>query len=98
MLNHLKLKSFYHPQWGPRYRAAAEGFWRTFLAGAPRESWIEPATIQHLGWLMLARVDGKSPAEYLKDPQLVERVRRFARGLIIAPPSSALDVFAEDSE
>ena len=59
LLNHLLLKSFYRPEWADLYAAAAARFWQTYLDGVPRESWIEPATLQHLGWLMLARVDGK---------------------------------------
>ena len=43
---------------GRGYRAAAS---RASRAG----HWVEWATLQHLGALMLARVDGKSPAEYL---------------------------------
>jgi 5-methylthioribose kinase len=93
LLNHLLLKSLYRPQWADAYRAAADRFWRAFRAGVPPEDWIEPATIEHLGWLMLARVDGKSPAEYLRDPALVDRVRSFARRLIVAPPASVADVF-----
>jgi 5-methylthioribose kinase len=94
LLNHLLLKSFYRPQWVERYREAAERFWRTFLAGVPAETWIEPATLQHLGWLMLARVDGKSPVEYLRAPAVAHRVRQFAHDLIVSPPDSALEVFS----
>jgi 5-methylthioribose kinase len=93
MLNHLLLKSFYRPQWADTYAAAAARFWSAFRAGVPPEDWIEPATIEHLGWLMLARVDGKSPAEYLRDPALADRVRRFARQVILSPPASVADVF-----
>ena len=93
LLNHLLLKSFHRPAWAARYRQAAERFWRAFLAGVPLEDWIEPATLRHLGWLMLARVDGKSPAEYMRDPALIERVRRFARRLILSPPGSVPEVF-----
>jgi len=93
MLNHFLLKSFYRPQWAGLYAAAALRFWDTFVSGIPREAWIEPATLQHLGWLLLARVDGKSPAEYLGQPELRDRVRRFARGLIVSPPASVAAVF-----
>ena len=92
LLNHLVLKSFYRPQWADLYAKAAAGFWRKFIAGVPRERWIEPATLQHLGWLMLARVDGKSPTEYLRDAAIQDRVRRFARELIVAPPRSVAEV------
>jgi 5-methylthioribose kinase len=93
LLNHLVLKSFHRPQWADSYARAAAGFWRKYLAGIPREAWIEAATLQHLGWLMLARVDGKSPAEYLRDPAIQDRVRRFARDLIVSPPNSVAEVF-----
>jgi 5-methylthioribose kinase len=93
LLNHLVLKSFYRPEWADLYAQAAAGFWGKFIAGVPREGWIEPATLQHLGWLMLARVDGKSPAEYLRDAEIRDRVRRFARELIVAPPDSVAEVF-----
>ena len=93
LLNHLLLKSFHRPQWAGLYAQAADGFWRKYLAGVPGEGWIEPATLQHLGWLMLARVDGKSPAEYLRDTSVQDRVRRFARDLIVSPPGSVAEVF-----
>ena len=93
LLNHLVLKSFYRPEWADLYAQAAAGFWRKFIAGVPREGWIEPATLQHLGWLMLARVDGKSPAEYLREAAVRDRVRRFARELIVAPPDSVAEVW-----
>jgi len=93
LLNHLVLKSFHRPQWAELYEQAAAGFWGKFVAAVPREAWIEPATLQHLGWLMLARVDGKSPAEYLRDAAIQDRVRRFARDLIISPPDSVAEAF-----
>src|SRR5262249_30722616 len=77
MLNHFLLKSFYRPQWTGLYAEAAGAFWSAFVSGIPQEDWIERATLQHLGWLLLSRVDGKSPAEYLRDSALRDRVRRF---------------------
>jgi 5-methylthioribose kinase len=97
LLNHLLLKSFHRPQWADSYAQAAAGFWRKFVAGVPPEAWIEPATLQHLGWLMLARVDGKSPAEYLRGPAIQDRVRQFARDLIVSPPHSVAEVFGKMS-
>jgi 5-methylthioribose kinase len=93
LLNHLLLKSFYRPQWREFYAKAAAGFWQEFVSGVPREPWIEPATLDHLGWLLLARIDGKSPAEYIREPELRDRVRRYARGLILSPPQSVAEVF-----
>jgi Ser/Thr protein kinase RdoA (MazF antagonist) len=96
LLNHLLLKSFYRPDWSGAFGRAALAFWEACRAGIPKECcWIEPATLSHLGCLLLARVDGKSPAEYITDPALRERIREFARRLIIAPPDRIADVFEQ---
>ena len=89
LLNHLLLKSFYLPQWRNRYHTAAVSFWTTLRVHLPHEAdWFEAATIRHLGALMLARIDGKSPAEYIREEALKERVRQFARALMLEPPAS----------
>ena len=94
LLNHLLLKSFYRPAWSGELSRAASAFWGACRAGVPAEcGWIEPATLGHLGCLLLARVDGKSPAEYITDPELRARIREFARQLILAPPEHIADVF-----
>jgi 5-methylthioribose kinase len=93
MLNHLLLKSFARPQWRAKYVEAALGFWRAFLSAIPETPWIEAATLQHLGWLLLARIDGKSPVEYLREPMLRDHVRQFARNLILVPPKSVAELF-----
>jgi 5-methylthioribose kinase len=94
LLNHLLLKSFYRPAWSAAFGRAASAFWGACRAGVPAEcGWIEPATLGHLGCLLLARVDGKSPAEYITDPSLRARTREFARQLILAPPEHIADVF-----
>jgi 5-methylthioribose kinase len=96
VLNHLLLKSFYRPEWSGVLSRAALAFWAACCAGIPKEcGWIEAATLSHLGCLLLARVDGKSPAEYITDPVLRERVREFARQLILAPPEHVADVFEQ---
>jgi 5-methylthioribose kinase len=88
LLNHLALKSFHLPQHRERLRAAAAHFW-----SAVEAPWMETATLAHLGPLMLARIDGKSPAEYLRDPIVRGRVREFARHLIRHPPGTIAEVF-----
>ena len=93
MLNHLLLKSFARPQWRTAYAAAALGFWRAYRSAIPEAPWIDPATLQHLGWLLLARIDGKSPVEYLREPLLQDQVRQFARNLILSPPNSVAELF-----
>lgn len=56
-------------------------------------AWLEPDSTRHLGCLHLARVDGKSPAEYLTEGER-ERVRRSAREMILRPPSAIAELFA----
>jgi 5-methylthioribose kinase len=95
LLNHLALKSFHRPQWKAAYAQAAKWFWEAYTAGLPGGiDWIERATIRHLGCLMLARIDGKSPAEYLKNESVREQVRHFASHLIRHPPATVAEVFA----
>ena len=86
LMNHLLLKSFYRPNDRGRYAAAATAFLE------PVAEWESPA-LQHLGPLLLARIDGKSPAEYLREADLRDRVRQFARKLILAPPAQIAEVF-----
>ncbi|MBA3975548.1 MAG: hypothetical protein C0504_15180 [Candidatus Solibacter sp.] len=86
LTNHLILKAFYHGNQTPRLLALARAYWDALLGGIPAElAWIEQAAMEHLGGLMLARVDGKSPAEYL-DEKLKAAVRGRARDLLANPP------------
>jgi 5-methylthioribose kinase len=83
LLNHLLLKSFHRPLYGARYREAAEEFWRA-VSGPPE--WLEQSTLEHLGGLLLARVDGKSPAEYLQAEDEKSRVRTYAVSMLRETP------------
>lgn len=94
LLNHLLLKSFYRPEFQEQLAQLARCFWEAYRQGLPPcTAWMEAATIEHLGWLLLARVDGKSPVEYLKDPEARERVRNIAKELILHPPSNLQSIF-----
>jgi len=39
--------------------------------------------LRHLGALMLARIDGKSPVEYIRDELTKGHARRFAKWLML---------------
>jgi aminoglycoside phosphotransferase (APT) family kinase protein len=87
VLNHLLLKCVWVP-------AARGGFLRTFdalvetyLGGVTWEpaDAIEARTAHLLPGLLLARVDGKSPVEYITGEAERETVRRVARALLAAP-------------
>ena len=96
LLNHLLLKSFYKPQWSGELARLALHFWEVYRAGIPADcDWMEAATLAHLGCLLLARIDGKSPAEYITSPSLRDHIRTFARNLILAPPARVADVFEQ---
>lgn len=85
LINHLLLKSLHRE--APAYKRAARNFF-AILQDALKEPWLEAATIRHLGALMLARVDGKSPAEYIRGTALEPRVREIARGIVLHPKES----------
>lgn len=88
LLNHLLLKTIHRPQ----ARADYEACGRAFL-----EAYGQVADMQYLlglvGCLMLARVDGKSPAEYLSEPER-EHARAAGIALLTAPPSSVEEAWA----
>lgn len=92
LTNHLVLKSFAVPAAAAALACAAEAFWRELRSAAgPGFEWLEGAAMRHLGCLLLARVDGKSPAEYLRAESLKERVREAARDLILRPAETAAE-------
>jgi aminoglycoside phosphotransferase (APT) family kinase protein len=93
-LNHLLLKCLWVP-------AASEGFLACFdslrLSYIERISWEDPSGLEAraaslLPGLLLARVDGKSPVEYITESSQANRVRRVARALISAPPARLSEV------
>jgi 5-methylthioribose kinase len=87
LLNHLMLKALHRPRWANRYAALAERFRDVLVEELPAGAeWIEPAACKHLGCLLLARIDGKSPAEYIQDDEQKRQVRGLARRLIASPP------------
>jgi len=85
LVNHLALKSVLRPDNRAAYREAAIAFLRAVAE-------LESSTMEHLGPLMLARVDGKSPVEYLSTAAR-EHVRAAARGMILDPPATVAEVF-----
>ena len=86
MLNHFTLKAIYKPRLSERYCGAARSFWSTYLdsAGplAGDDDALESQTIRQLGVLLLARIDGKSPAEYLTEDGQKHYARDLARRIL----------------
>jgi aminoglycoside phosphotransferase (APT) family kinase protein len=91
LLNHLLLKSFHLPRQARDFGRLAEAFWSE-VAGVAGE-WFFGSTLRHWPGLLLARIDGKSPAEYIRGPGAREAVREFARDLIARPAADVSEVF-----
>ena len=93
ILNHLLLKCFHRPDDAPSFAHLANVLFSAAVQELPPTEWFEPSTVEHLAGLLLARVDGKSPVEYLSCAAKQDRVRQFARRLILAPPATVQEVF-----
>jgi 5-methylthioribose kinase len=92
LLNHLFLKAAHRSASFAALRGAAAAFWSAY-ADAEGIALATDAALDHLGVLMLARVDGKSPVEYLDEPTR-DRVRTVARALVAEPPATLDEAWA----
>jgi 5-methylthioribose kinase len=94
LLNHLVLKSIALPQYAAKIAGLAEAFLTALSAALPAEAaWVVPLAFEHLPALLLARVDGKSPAEYL-DAAMREREASVALQLMRRPANSFREVLS----
>ncbi|RDZ39507.1 hypothetical protein C5C07_19240 [Haloferax sp. Atlit-4N] len=82
MLNHLFIKSLYNHTQCVEYTATAEAFWDAYESGSKLESNFERSVLVELGVLMLARVDGKSPVEYVENAETKSKLRTLAKRAI----------------
>lgn len=85
---HMLLKGVWHPQWEPQTAAAFDALHSAYLNAitpALRDG-IESRAIALLAAILLARIDGRSPVEYLTDEADRDRVRRAARVLLQDQP------------
>jgi hypothetical protein len=85
LLAHLLLKHLHTGD--PRLLAAASAFWQAYR-GAVGTTFadLEPWVAQVVGGMLLARVDGKSPVEYLTSHQ-ADEARRRGTTLLATPPA-----------
>lgn len=95
-LNHLLLKCLWTPSARAGFMASFEALAGCYLAGI---TWEDPTALEAraarlLPGLFLARVDGKSPVEYLTEEHDKNRVRRVARALLTKPRDRLLAVRA----
>ncbi|MEO8507284.1 MAG: aminoglycoside phosphotransferase family protein [Betaproteobacteria bacterium] len=87
VLNHLLLKGVWRPAGGPEYAAMFRALVAAYRHHVDWEPWaaLDARTAALLPGLMLARIDGKSPVEYISEPATKDAVRRFARARLAAP-------------
>lgn len=87
MTSHLMLKAIHRRADAALYEACAQAFWSAY------GSVTDPSyVLAHVGCLMVARVDGKSPAEYLTERQR-ETARSVGSRLVTDPPGSVPDAW-----
>jgi aminoglycoside phosphotransferase (APT) family kinase protein len=80
LLTHLLLKGLYHAPRQIGLHEMSRAFWLRYVeevAASIDTHALEPRVARLLPMLLLARVDGKSPVEYLTTPQQAEWVRQF---------------------
>jgi 5-methylthioribose kinase len=92
VLNHLLLKGIWRPSWRADYAAMARALIAEYRQHVAWEPWavLDARTAALLPGLMLARIDGKSPVEYITDGRDKDTVRTFARAHL-ARPAAALE-------
>jgi aminoglycoside phosphotransferase (APT) family kinase protein len=88
-LNHLLLKCRWRPASTDAFLACFDALAESYLNQVDWESRdaVERRTAHLLAGLMLGRVDGKSPVEYLTDAARRDRVRQFALRHLALPVS-----------
>jgi aminoglycoside phosphotransferase (APT) family kinase protein len=94
-LNHLALKSVHLPAAQAPLADTAARLWAAYRGHVDWEDTLalEARIAALLPALMLARVDGKSPVEYLS-PEAQDTVRAIARPMIAEPPATIGGLFA----
>jgi len=93
-LNHLLLKCLWTPGARAGFMACFSALAAAYLAVVDwePEAALEARAARLLPGLLLARVDGKSPVEYITTAAARETVRRVARGLLADPVERLEDI------
>jgi aminoglycoside phosphotransferase (APT) family kinase protein len=91
-LTHLLSKANHLPACRGRFAEAALGFWKAYRETPMlRDAGLERRAVQHALGCLLARVDGRSPLEYLS-PDERETQRRVVLHLIERPPTAMAEL------
>jgi len=92
-LNHLLLKSVWRPQWRDGYLECFDALAAGYLS---RVDWEFPDEVEVraaglLSALLLARIDGKSPVEYITEESDKAQVRQIALRFLAEPAGALRD-------
>ena len=100
VLTHLLLKGIWRRAQRSRYLECFGTLVQTYAQHVAWEAWddVEARTAALLPGLLLGRVDGKSPVEYLTDTADKNRVRAFARAWLSQQASSLAAIAAAWAE
>jgi aminoglycoside phosphotransferase (APT) family kinase protein len=93
-LNHLLLKTVWRPASAGGYLRCFDALAESYMGGVWWEppSALEARAAALLAGLLLARIDGKSPVEYITRDGDKERVRHFAVALLKTPAQLLSDI------
>ena len=95
-INHLLIKSIVNAHVQAAYFQAVTAMLEAYRNELPAIDWAEllAETRLQLGCLMLARIDGKSPVEYITDEPTKETVRRVSRFILHEQSAKMSDIYA----
>ena len=86
---HLFLKAAWKPHFASRFAEAFADFRASYFA-AGEDPDLEARAARYLAGFLIARMDGKSPVEYITAPADKARIRTFAREHLKQPAASLL--------
>jgi aminoglycoside phosphotransferase (APT) family kinase protein len=86
-LNHLLLKCLWVPEAADRFMACFDALAAGYLS-IHGVTGLEARAASLLPGLLLARIDGKSPVEYVTEEAQKARVRSIARALLVSPAAT----------
>jgi 5-methylthioribose kinase len=90
------LKAIHRSDLAERYNAAGTAFWSAYCSNAPAfaddPTVLQSKAVRQMGVLLLARIDGKSPAEYITTNTEKSTARRLARMVLTGEIRSLPDL------
>lgn len=90
---HLFLKAAWKPQFAAGFKEAFEAFRDSYFT-AGEDPGLDARAARYLAGFLLARMDGKSPVEYITSPADKAHIRTFARKYL-TQPASRLNTLAD---